>query len=280
MGIRCVTVAVVAALVSLAAPAASAQAPPTILSAGIDARDALYATWSVAPGSTFDFVTFATVPDPNPELPNFFADGNFAGFCDPTLASPTCTATSYVAPYSVGRDRRYFVKVSAEVGEDGGDFVSSAVWVIDGAKPLIPGPAPAGADPPTGAAVAGHPLGSAAPPPPALPPPPPAPTPAATIKLLTVPRTIGALLARGVRLRVACTVRCSTTGRLTLGPRSLGAKSLSLAGAGTRVLTVKPARTGRARLRGRSRARVKIAVAVTPAGGTTARLARSFSVRR
>ena len=109
-------VALVAATASLAALArALAADPPTLLTAGIDAQDRLYATWSVAPGTTFDFVTFATVPDPLPGDPTFFADNNFAGFCSSKSLSATCTATGRVADYPSPRDRRYFVKVSAEV---------------------------------------------------------------------------------------------------------------------------------------------------------------------
>ena len=116
-----------------------------------------------------------------------------------------------------------------------------------------------------------------APPPPVAPPP---RAPAAAIKLLTLPKTINALLTKGVRLQVACTVTCSPFGRVTLGSPTLGTKQIDMVGGGIRVLTIKPNARGRARLRGRSRARIKVAVAVAPLGGAIKRLSRSFTVRR
>lgn len=270
---RRVAVALAVATAALAAPAGALAAdPPTLLTAGIDAEDQLYSTWALAPGTTFDFVTYATVPDPDPTLPDFFATNNFAGFCSAKSLSATCTTSSHVAQFPSPRDRRYYVKVSAAV--DGTtDYVTSAIWVIDSAKPQIPGDAPLGTIPPTNQPVVGHPLGGAAPPPPPA-------APAATIKLLTTPKTIGSLLTRGVRLQVACTVTCSPFGRLTLGTPTLGTKTISMAGGGLRVLTIKPSAAGRKRLRGRSSARVKVAVAVSPTGGATKRYSKSFTVRR
>jgi hypothetical protein len=276
---RCViAVATATATAALAAPGAALAAnPPTITAAGITAADQLYVAWTVAPGTTFDFVTLSTVPDPDPADPTFFAPGNFAGFCDPVIASPTCTATSYVASYPTGRDRRYFAKVSAQVTGTS-TYLASAVWVIDDAKPQIAGAANPGTIPATGPAVAGHPLGSVAPPPVAPPPPPPAP--AAVIKLLSPPKTISALVSKSVRIQIACSVTCSTFGRLTLGSPTIGTKSFTLAGGGVRTVTVKPSSKGRKRLRGRSRARIKIVAAVSPFGGTTKKVTKSFTVRR
>ncbi|MEA2221092.1 MAG: hypothetical protein QOJ35_3718 [Solirubrobacteraceae bacterium] len=265
--------AVLAATVAAPASALAAD-PPTILTAGVNAADNLYATWSVAPGTSFDFVTFSTVPDPDPSLPSFFAPGNFAGFCDSANASTTCTSTSYVAGYPVGRDRRYFVKVSAKVG-DTTTYLSSPIWVIDDAKPQIPGSAPDGASPPTNTPVAGHQLAGGT-----APPPPPPAAPRAALKLLTPPSTIATLLRKGVRVNVGCTVTCGTFGRLTLGSRTLGSKTLDITGAGTGTLTVKLSAAGRRRLRGRSRARIKLTSAVSPFGGTTVKLTRSFTVHR
>ncbi len=272
-------IALAAASATLVAPASALAAdPPTLLNAGIDAQDQLYSTWSLAPGTTFDFVTYATVPDPDPTIPDFFATGNFAGFCSDKSLSATCTTNAHVAQFPSPRDRRYFVKVSANVtGTD--DFLTSSIWVIDDAKPQIPGDAPLGAIEPTNTPVAGHPIGTA-PPPPVAPPPPPPAAPAAAIKLLTLPKTIGALLTKGVRLQVACNVTCSPFGRLTLGTPTIGTKTINLAGGGIRVLTIKPSAAGRKRLRGRPRARIKVAVAVSPTGGATKRFSRTFTVRR
>jgi hypothetical protein len=276
---RCATaaaIAVVAATAALVAPAgALAVAPPTILSAGVNANDQLYVTWAVAPGTTFDFVTLATVPDADPADPTFFASGNFAGFCDPMIASPTCTATGYVGAYGVSRDRRYFAKVSAQVTGTT-TYLPSAVWVIDDAKPQIPGEAGTGTIPATGPAVAGHPLGTAAPPPPVAPP----PKPAAAIKLVSPPKTISGLLAKGVRVQVACSVTCSSFGRLTLGSPTIGTKTFTLVGGGIKTLVIKPSAKGRKRLRGRSKARIKVVASAAPFGGTTKKVTKSFTVRR
>ncbi len=282
---RYCAVAVAAAAAVLAAPAGALAAnPPTILTAGINAADELYATWAVAPGTTFDFVTFATVPDADPSLPSFFAQGNFAGFCDVASADALCTATSYNSGYPITRDRRYYAKVTAKVGP--GDYVTSAVWVVDDAKPQIAGSAPVSSVPPTNTPVAGHPLGAPAPPPavappPVAPPPPPPPAPAATgsIKILSLPSTIGALLARGVRLRVTCTGSCTASSRMRLGLPSIGSKSLTLPGGGTRTLTIKPSVAGRNRLRGRSSARLKL-TANLGVGGKGKSYTKNFTVRR
>ena len=167
------------------------------------------------------------------------------------------------------------------MGEDTGTFLTSSIWVIDEAKPLIPGLAPPGELPVSNLPVGGRSLGTAAPPPRvAPPPPPPAAPPAAAIKLLAPPRTIGSLLRKGVRLRVTCTVSCAASGRLTLGAPSIGTKTIALTGAGTRVLTIKPSRIARTRLRGRPRARIKVAVVVSLPGGATKRYTKSLTVRR
>jgi len=268
---RC-AIALAVAAAALTAPAGALAAdPPTILTAGINASDELYATYSVAPGTTFEFVTLATVPDPDPVLPSFFAEGNFAGFCSAISVSATCSATAYTAGYGVSRDRRYFAKVSAKVDGATNSYVESAIWVIDDAKPQIPGAAGEGAIPPVGPAVAGHALGTTAPPPSAG---------VATIKLLSAPKTVGALLLKGVRLRVTCSAACSAFGTMTLGTPAIGSKSFKLPAAGTRILTIKPSTKGRKRLKGRARARIKVAVGAAPAGGATKTYTKAFTVKR
>jgi hypothetical protein len=90
-----------------------------------------------------------------------------------------------------GRARsRYFVKVAAEPTA-GPPHVTSAVWVIDEAKPLIPGFMPANEGPPSNRPVTGRSIEGA--PLPAVPVP--------TISLPALPRTIRGVLASGVRLR-------------------------------------------------------------------------------
>ena len=84
-----------AAVLLAAPPAALAAEPPTILSAGIDARDQLHATWAVAPGTTFHHVSFATDPAPDPDVPAYFAFDNFATFSS-AMSNPTGTGDDLV----------------------------------------------------------------------------------------------------------------------------------------------------------------------------------------
>jgi hypothetical protein len=272
--LRCGCLAALAlATVALAAPlGALAADPPTILTAGIDAGDRLYATWRVAPGTTFDQAALATVPDPDPSDPTFFAGDNTAGFC---IYPPDdgCTATSYGGENRVTRDRRYFVMVSARVGSTQSDL-SSAVWVIDDTKPLVPGDAPIGSMRPSNMPVAGHVLGSIPPPPVVVPPP-----TAASIKLLAAPKRIGSLMRKGVRLRVTCAAACDLDAAMGTGRKSLGRRRTVLR-AGMRIVTLKLNNAGRKQLRHASRAEMIINAQVSSPGGATQTLFRFFTVRR
>src|SRR3954452_21190949 len=133
-----------AAVLLAAPPAALAAEPPTILSAGIDAADHLYATWTLGPGTTFERAAFATSPQPDPFLAGFFLTDNLAdaGCTGEAGCTATPQTTSYTSAYPIGRDRRYFVSVTATAGKT--EQLVSAVWVIDEAKPLIAGDAPVG----------------------------------------------------------------------------------------------------------------------------------------
>jgi hypothetical protein len=274
-----------AVIAALAAPAAAVAAdPPTILTAGIDAQDQLYASWTLGLGTTYDHISFATSPEPDPVVPAFFVSANFAAFgCG---VPPDCdalpTATSFRSGYPISRDRRYFVKVAAQVPAIAGEFPTSAVWIIDETKPLIAGKAPVGAVEPTNSPAAGRLLAPGVPPapPPPPPPPPPAVRPTAKFTALPLPRTIGALRLSGVRLRVRCTAACSTSGSLTLNGVAIGRKSTTLSRAGTRTFTVRLSAFGRRRLAGRSRARLRIAAQAKPAGGVTLHASRTFTVVR
>ena len=75
---RCSAVLLTLAAVVALPSAAPAATPPTILTAGFDAQDQLYATWSLAPGTRYYFVMFATLPYADPFLPAFFLEGHFA----------------------------------------------------------------------------------------------------------------------------------------------------------------------------------------------------------
>ena len=276
--LRC-AVAVGAAATALSSGAALAADAPIILTAGIDAGDHLYVTWSLAAGTTYASAGFATGPWPEPGLPSSFFAGNGAGDSDcaapPGIADGLCegtpTSTSFTSPRRAVRDRRYFVKVAA-VPIGGPPRVSSAVWVIDEAKPLIPGFVPAndGAPtnrPATARSIEGTPL-------------PAVPVPA--ISLPALPRTIRAVLASGVRLRVRCAkFGCALEeGTLSLNGKELASESDFVSADRTRTFVVRPSGAARTPLKRRSRAILRIGALVRTPDGKAKRLSRSFAVRR
>jgi hypothetical protein len=277
-----VVIAVTAAI--LAAPGtAHAVDPPTILTAGIDSVDRLYATWALGVGTAYDHVSFATSPEPDPVVPSFFTTANFAAFgCG---VPPDCdglpTTASFISSYPVARDRRYFVKVAALVPGVAGLFPTSPVWIIDETKPLLAGKAPVGEVAPTDSPAVGRLLApGVAPAPPPPPPARPAMRPRARFTAQKLPRTFAALRRSGVRLRVSCNAGCSASGSLTLNGVVLGRKSTTLSRAGKRTYTVRLSTFGARRLAGRSSARLRIVARAKPAGGSTLRASRSFTVRR
>jgi len=281
---RAALIATAVAVAALAAPtAAIAVEPPTILTAGIDSADRLYATWSLGVGTTYDHASFATSPEADPAGPSFFESANVAAFgCG---VPPDCdglpTTTSFLSSYPVGRDRRFFVKVAAQVPGAAGVFPTSTVWIIDETKPLIAGKAPVGELTPTDSPAAGRMLAPGVPPaPPPPPPPPPAARPTARFAPVKLPQSLAALRVSGVRLRVTCSAACAASGRLTLAGASLGRRDTDLERAGTRTITVRLSPLGRRRLRGRSQARLRITAMAKPAGGFTVRASRAFTLRR
>jgi hypothetical protein len=169
------------------------------------------------------------------------------------------------------RDRRYYVKVAAEPTA-GPPYVTSSVWVIDEAKPLIPGfvPANEGAPtnrPATGRSIEGTPF-------PAVPVP--------TVSLPALPRTIHAVLAAGVRLRVRCaTFTCALEeGTLSLDGKELAGETDFVSADRTRTFVFRPSGAARTRLKRRSRAGLRIRALVRTVDGKAKRLSRSFTVRR
>jgi hypothetical protein len=269
----------VAAATALGSGPALAADPPTILTAGIDAADHLYVTWSLAPGTTYTSAGFASGPWPEPGLPFSFFAGNAAGDSDcsppPGITDGPCratpTSTSFTSPQRTARDRRYFVKVAAEPTA-GPPHVTSAVWVVDEAKPLMPGFVPANDGPPsnrpaTGRSIEGRPL-------PAVPVP--------TISLPALPRTIRGVLAAGVRLRVRCaTFQCALEeGTLSLNGRELASQTDYVSADRARTFVFKPSGAARTRLKGRSRAGLRIRALVRTVDGKPTRLSRTFTVRR
>ena len=290
--LRAVALCFVAGMLALPGQALAAD-PPTILSAGIDASDRLYVTWRVAAGTTYDHLEFATAPDADPEVPGSFVEENLVAFgCwdVPDACSGSSQSTSLTVDYAVARDRRYFVKVAASVAGTERDMAISPVWVIDEAKPLIAGQPPRlGEREPTNVPAVGRLLAGSLP---ALfseatssaaqrAPGAPAPDSSSPFALPALPRTIGALLSRGVRLRVECRLApCTVTGRLALGGAALASRRTTVRQAGTTTLVLRPAGRARGRLRGRMRARLQLDASVAPAGGPAASVSRSFVVRR
>ena len=272
-------VALVAAATALSSGAALAADAPTILTAGIDAGDHLYVTWSLAAGTTYTSAGFASGPWPEPGLPFSFFAGNGAGDSDcaapPGITDGPCegtpTSTSFTSPRRTVRDRRYFVKVAAEPTA-GPPHVTSAVWVIDEAKPLIPGFVPANDGAPTNRPATAHSIEGT--PLPAVPVP--------TISLPALPRTIRAVLASGIRLRVRCAnFACALEeGTLSLNGKQLASETDFVSADRTRTFIFRPSGAARTPLKRRSRAILRIRALVRTADGKAKRLSRSFAVRR
>lgn len=249
--------------------AALAVTPPTILTAGFDVEDQLYVTWSLAPGTRLDRVEFATLPMPHAEFPFFFADGQFAGFCSGQL----CGQTSFTVDYPVTRDRRYFVKVTAIAGKE---RATSAIWVIDETKPVVPGNAKVG-EGDGNKPVAGRPFDIASFIPPGV-------VPRASITLLQAPKTIRGLLRRGVRARATSSVAFVLKATLVDHGGdgfNIGERSLGFATGGTRSVVAKiDDDEARKALPRRGQARMRLYVVVTLPDGTLKRTSRSYTFRR
>ncbi|MBA3748622.1 MAG: hypothetical protein H0W96_14180 [Solirubrobacterales bacterium] len=268
MGVHRV-LALATAITALAVPgAAVAAAPPTILSAGIDAEDRLYVTWSLGEGTTYDHAGFATSPESDPLQPGFFDPANVAvSGCPapPDTCTGTPTSTAFRSGDSVARDRRYFVKVTAIAGK--GDYATSPIWVVDETKPQKLGKPPGGPTPATNIPAIGRPYMAA-------------PAPSASVSVLSLPTTVSGLRTSGARLRVTCKrAPCTLAASLAMNGRPLR-RFGSLIGSGTtRTVVLKPTKAGLERLRGRSRTQLKITAAVTQKGETQ-RVERRLIVRR
>ncbi|MDX6677066.1 MAG: hypothetical protein QOE31_1118 [Solirubrobacteraceae bacterium] len=264
----CMAIAIALALAAaaLSGPAAARAAdPPTILSAGVDAGDRLYVSWSLGAGTTYDRAVFATSPQPAPFLAGFFATENLgASDC---AGEPGCTgapqATSYTARRPVARDRRYFVQVTATAGAEP---LTSAVWVIDETKPLIvDGPLGGDIRHPTNSPAAGRLL---------------APPPSSSLTVLKLPTRIAGALGGAVRVRVRCTAGCEVDLRLSMDGLALVRRTGDLYAGSSAKLVLRPTGLAHAMLRARSRALLRLSGTVTPLGGPTVRVRRSFRVRR
>ncbi len=258
--------AIALATLLLAMPgAARAADPPTILTAGIDARDQLFVTWSLAPGTTYEMVEFATVPTADRSLPEFFADDNFAGFDSCDLRG-CANVTSYTGSYPIQRDRRYFVKVTALDGEDS---ITSAVWVIDETLPVVPGDTDVG-EGDSGRPATGRPFTEV-----------PVP-PGTAISLLTQPKSIAGLVRKGVRVSVSCPIACGVSATIKrFGSDTVVARvDKSYRGGGTRPFTLRVTSRGRSQLRPLTRTRLPVRVTAYLFDGSIATFSKTILVRR
>ena len=272
---RCIaTVLLIAALAACAAPTnAAAGGEPQITAAGIDAGDRLVATWKLAPGTRFDSIDFSasSILDPLLDFADFADLDSSAGFeCapPPSVCEGTATQTSYRESLRVSRDRRYHVIVNARAGDK---TLTSAMWVIDEAKPLIPGEGEP-SDTPTNTPVLGRPFVAPA----------PGTVPDPKFSLLTpLPKTIGGFVRRGIRGRLSCPVfECHSFVVLELGRTAPVIESRAARPGGRRTFVLRPSRALRAKLRGRSRVRLKLSVDISQPGNKHTEIARNVNLRR
>ena len=272
---RCVaTVLLIAALAACATPAsAGAAGEPQITAAGIDASDRPVATWTLAPGTTFDSIHFSasSILEPLLDFEDFADLDSFAGFeCTPPPSSckGTATQTSYRESLRVSRDRRYHVIVNARAGDK---TLTSAMWVIDEAKPLIPGEGKP-SDTPTNTPVLGRPYVAPA----------PGTVPAPRFSLLSpLPKTIEGFVRRGIRGRLTCpVVECYAFVALEFGKAAPVLQSGTARPGGRRTFVLRPSRALRAKLRGRSRVRLKLSVAISQPSNKQTEIARNVNLRR
>jgi len=208
---------------------------------------------------------------PDDVLPAYFAGENFVMF-DCASPSRDCglrpTATSYRSSERVARDRRYFVNVNAIDRQHRSR--TSSIWVVDDAKPIIPGrPRPPATA--TNMPALGH----------LFTPPAAAMIPAPVLALLAAPKTIGGVLRRGIRARVSCPgAECFSEIELELGTTPLEAAEASIGPDGRKTFVLRPRGNRRALLERRTTARLQIHALVLQPSGKRTRLVRSVNVRR
>ena len=268
------TVLLIAALAACAAPtSAGAAGEPQITAAGIDASDRLVATWTLAPGTKFDSINFSasSILSPLLDFEDFADLDSFAGFeCTPPPSSckGTATRTSYRESLRVSRDRRYHVIVNARAGDK---TLTSAMWVIDEAKPLIPGEGKP-SDTSTNTPVLGRPFVAPA----------PGTVPDPKFSLLSpLPKTIEGFARRGIRGRLTCpVVECYAFVALEFGKAAPVLQSGTARPGGRRIFVLRPSRALRAKLRGRSRVRLKLSVDISQPANKQTEIARNVNLRR
>jgi hypothetical protein len=89
-----------------------------------------------------------------------------------------------------------------------------------------------------------------------------------------------ALLAKGLKLQMACAGACKVSAKLTLKGKTVGTGKRTLIGAGTAKVTVKLSKAGKRKLRKARKASLRLTVTVKDAAGKTSKLTRTVSVKR
>jgi Ca2+-binding RTX toxin-like protein len=89
-----------------------------------------------------------------------------------------------------------------------------------------------------------------------------------------------ALLAKGLKLQLACAGACKVSAKLTLKGKTVGTGKRTLIGAGTAKVTVKLSQAGKRKLRKLSKASLKLTVTVKDAAGKSSKLTRTVAVKR
>ena len=264
----------IATLVACAAASpATASGEPQITAAGIDAQDRVVVTWQLAQGTTFYSMDVETSPILDHTYPAEPADLDGLADIACTPPPPACkgvpTQTSYRGSVALSRDRRYFVKVTAQGPDD--EVLNSAMWVLDESKPLIPG-APKRSQSPTNMPVSGRPY--VAPAPGTIPPP-------KLALLAPIPKTIAGFLRRGLRARLSCPVfECHVAIEIVLGDTTEVLESATVRPGGRRTFALRLGSLLREELRKRSRARLRLDIDVTHPGGKYTEIVRRISLRR
>jgi hypothetical protein len=270
-GFAAVALASIAALACLAPAQGLAAGEPKIVAAGIDATDRFVVSWTLEPGTTFDFLEFSSVAISNPFIPGSFAGKNVvASACvapaDGCAAPPSLPA--FRSTDRISRDRRYFVKVNSR--KSGRGPLSSDVWVIDPEKPLLPGggrPTPEATNTPALGMPYTPPARKTIPPP--------------RLALRSPPKKIAAVLRDGVRADITCPAfSCYAIIALQLGKTTLVFSDVTARPNTPEAFVLRPVPAKRAQLKRRTRARLTVSIDVIYPGGKRTQIARSFRVRR
>jgi Ca2+-binding RTX toxin-like protein len=88
------------------------------------------------------------------------------------------------------------------------------------------------------------------------------------------------LLAKGLRLQMACGGACKVSAKLTLKGKPVGSGKRTLIAAGTANVTVKLSKAGKRKVRKLGKASLRLTVTVADAGGAARKLTRTVRVKR